>query len=448
MVKFVADHKRCALHADIGTGKTSTTILACAELLDCFDIRGVMVFAPLRVATIAWPGEFAKWDQFRNLTYQIVRGTTDERAAQLRRPANFHILNYDHLPWWVEWLAQQKGNPILQDMLVLDESSRLKSSSSNRFKDLKPMCDSGLFPRIIELTGTPAPERYSDLWSQYRLLDRGAALFKTKELFDHTFLDINPYNRHEVKLKKGADTEIQRRIAPITVTVRGEDYLKLPPVIENDFLLPLPDAARRMNDEFIEDMIAEIDGEQIAAVNRAIVSEKCRQVASGGVYTPDGRCIKLHEDKFDQLDEIIEYSQHPLLVAYWYRHELETIKRRYPTAPALAPKETVLEAQKTVARWNQGKIPLLFMHPASVGHGINLQEGGHDLVWLTIPWSNELYQQTIGRLRRQGQPHPVRVHRILMRETVDMVVDSAVNRKEFTQADLRFQLAKLQQSTI
>ena len=441
---FVQKTKRCAMHVDIGLGKTSTTLLACSDLLSTLSIRGVVVFAPLRVATISWPMELAKWDQFKHLTYRVIRGMTPESCWQLREPVDFTLINYELLPWWVEWVAAEVGRqPLPYDMLVLDESSRLKSHDSARFKALRPLADSGLFPRIVELTGTPAPESYDDLFSQYRLLDGGQRLEKKITHFRAKYQTQNPWSKFEWNLNKGADQIIQSKIADITVTIRAEEYLKMPTLLENDIYVDLPPDAQKVYAGFEDEMVAQIKDETVAAPSAAIVSEKCRQVVSGAVYDKEGKALPLHEAKFDALDELVEDGPGNLLVAYWYQHEAATIKKRYPDAPILGPGISDKLATDLVQRWNDRKIPLLFCHPASIGHGLNLQHGGHHLVWLTIPWSNELYGQTVGRLHRQGQDRPVTIHRILARKTIDQLVDKAIKDKEFNQKSLRAALAAL-----
>jgi SNF2 family DNA or RNA helicase len=444
--QHIITHERCAMHMDVGTGKTATTLTAIIDLLGSLDIRGAMVFAPLRVATIAWPEELRKWDQFAKVRAVVVRGTADKREALLRTPADIYLLNYDLLPWWVEWVAVEvRQRRLHTDMLVLDESSRLKASSSARFKSLRPVADSKLFRRIVELTGTPAPEDYEDLWSQYRLLDGGAALKPYVTHFRKTYYTQNPYNIYEWKLNKGADVVIQDRIAPLTFTARRQDYLDLPALIERQVLIDLPANARKHYSEVEKDMLTVLNDTTVAAPSAAIVSEKCRQVCSGGLYTADGTVLPLHEAKFDALDEILEDipTSQNILVAYWYKHEMLTIRQRYQAAPVLGPNLSEIEALRRVREWNDRKHRLLFMHPASVGHGINLQAGGNHLVFLTLPWSNELVGQTIGRLYRMGQERAVTVHRILCRDTVEERVDAVINSKEATQAKLRLALANV-----
>jgi SNF2 family DNA or RNA helicase len=448
--EFVKQHKRCALHMDVGTGKTASTISACKDLLESYDIRGVMVFAPLRVATIAWPEEFRKWEEFHHLHFTIVRGSDKDRIKQMNKPASFYLLNYDLMPWWVEWMAQEVRNKRKEfnfDMLVLDESSRLKSSSSSRFRHLKPLSDSSLFPRMVELTGTPAPENYEDLWSQYRLLDHGQRLEHYVTHFRTKYFETNPYNQFELKLRPDAQEQIQQQISDITFTIRAEEHLQMPKIMENTIHVDLPDDVKKFYKTIEKSMVADLNNTTIVASSAAIVSEKCRQVVSGAVYDENGTTHRLHEVKFDALDELLDGNPGNLLVAYWYKHEFETIRSRYPKAPVLGPNMTDAEALRIVRLWNEKKIPLLFAHPASVGHGINLQHGGHHLVWLTTPWSNEICQQFNGRLYRQGQSEHVTIHRIIMRGTIDPLVEQAIKNKEFSQQSLRKALATLQGTT-
>ena len=270
---FASRAKRCALHMDIGTGKTITALTAIVELLDCFDTRGVMVFGPLRVVTIAWPEEIAKWKFALNV--QVVRGTAGQRQRQLRSPAHVYLLNYELLPWWCDFvLAETKAKrQVRQDMLVLDESSRLKAHDSARFKALKPLVDSALFPRVVELTGTPAPEDYLDLFSQYRLLDRGDALTPYITHFKHLYYDQNPYSEFDWKLKDGAAAAIEARIAPLTFTARAADYLELPSLLEHVIHVNLPAEARRHYEEVEADMLTVVSDTTVVAPSAAIVSE-------------------------------------------------------------------------------------------------------------------------------------------------------------------------------
>lgn len=441
--------KRCAAHVDIGLGKSATTLTACSTLLGDLSVRGVVVFGPLRVVSIAWPMELAKWDQFKHLSYQVISGTSPEMNWKLREAKDFTLINYEILPWFVDWCAAEiQRRPLPFDMLVLDESSRLKAHDSGRFKALRPLADSQLFPRIVELTGTPAPESYADLFSQYRLLDGGARLGKGITKFRDQYMKQNPYSKFDWSMLPGASEQIQNRISDITITIRAEEYLQLPAILENNIYVDLPPEAQKVYAGFEDDMVAQIKDETIAAPSAAMVSEKCRQVVSGAVYDKDGKALPLHEAKFDALDELVEDGPKPLLVVFWYRHECEAIKKRYPTAEVISSGISDKDALNIVRRWNDGKVPLLCVHPGSVGHGINLQHGGNHLVWLTIPWSNELVRQMEGRLHRQGQGKPVTIHRILARKTIDMLVDQAVKDKEFNQKTLRAALAALHKDKV
>ena len=249
--------KRKALHMDVGSGKTTTTAVACSELLDDFAIRGVMVFGPRRVVSVAWPEELAKWDNLSHLTHILCRDDdVRTRIAMLRSRSDFYLLNYDLMPWWCDWVMKEvKIRPLMFDMLILDESSCLRTASSARFKELKPIADSDLFPRIIELTGTPAPEEYENLWSQFRLLDGGGALEPFITHFRKKYIDSNPYCRFETAMKPGAAAIIEERIAPLTVTVLADEFLDLPPCMEHTIYVTMPAEAVRIYEEFEQTMV-------------------------------------------------------------------------------------------------------------------------------------------------------------------------------------------------
>ena len=422
---------------DVGLGKTAVTLTAIKRLIDNFAIRSALVMAPLKVATIAWPDEIQKWDHARGLRVSLVRGTPAERHKALLRPADIYIINYEMTTWLVEWLYKH-WTPEFFDMIVLDESSRMKAHNSGRFKMFKAISKSPMFPRIVELTGTPMPERYQDLWSQYHILDGGERLEKYWTHYLKKYFETNPYNRFETTLRDGADVAIQGKIRDITISLEAKDYLSVPPMTEIDDLVTLPPAARTMYDELAEEAAAELeDGATINAFGTGSKTEKCRQVCSGAVYDEEKKSHPVHSEKMDRLEEILEDASENMLVAYWYKHEMEEIRKRWPSAPILGPGMSDKAATEVVADWNAGKIPVLFMHPASVGHGINLQHGGSCLVIVTMPWSNELYRQMVGRLHRQGQTKPVRVIRILTKKTVDAKVAAAITKKELAQLDLR-----------
>lgn len=437
--KFVVEHKKCALHIDMGLGKTVAVLTALKSLLDDFACKGVLVMAPLRVCTLTWPDEIKKWDHLSHLSLGVVRGDNTQRMKVLFEQHDIYIINYDQTAWMCEWiLACRDDLPF--DVLVLDESSKLKAGSSKRFKKLKVVATSPLFKRVVEMTGTPMPERYENLWSQYYLLDKGERLMPFVSHFRSRWMIQNEYNRFERKMRPGAAKEIQNNIREITLAMRAEDWLKLPKLIVNDIMLNLPPKARAVHDELEKEMVVELNGKEIIASNAAIVGEKCRQAASGALYHEvDGekRTIeRLHDVKLDALAEIIEEAEEPLLVAFWYNWESQEFKKRWPKAPILGSGVSDKEASRIIGLWNARKIPLLFMHPMSVGHGINLQEGGNILVFTVLPWSGEAYDQTIHRLLRMGQKKAVVVHRLLIKDSPDERVAKALKFKDFAQTSL------------
>lgn len=428
----------------MGLGKTVCVLSAIKKLRDDFAIFGVLVFAPLRVCTLTWPDEVKKWDHLRDLDLVVVRGSNAERLKILSEPHDIYVINYDQMQWMVEWIvACREDLPF--DMLVFDESSKLKSSKSKRFKTLKPVATSSLFKRVVEMTGTPMPEQYENLWSQYFLLDKGERLMSYISHFRSRWMEQNPWNRFERKMRKGAAKEIEQRIADVTLALRAEDWLELKKVVVNDIEIEIPASARKIYNEVETEMVTLIDDEEVVAGSAALVGEKCRQVAAGAMYVGEEekrRVVHLHSAKMDALADIIEESEEPLLVAFWYRWEMDEFKKRWPKAPILGSGISDKTARKIVADWNEKKVPVLFMHPQSVGHGINLQAGGHTLLFTVMPWSGEAYDQTIHRLQRLGQAKPVIVHRLIVKDSVDEDVAKALLRKDFNQQSLLRALAE------
>jgi hypothetical protein len=433
--------KKCALHIGCGLGKTVAVLTALKKLRDDFAILGALVVAPLRVCTLTWPDEVRKWDHLRDLDLVVVRGTAEQRLRILHEYHDIYVINYEHMAWLCEWIrACREVLPF--DTIVLDESSKVKSSASKRFKIMKPIVTSSLFKRVIEMTGTPMPEHYENLWSQYYLLDKGARLLPFVTHFRSRWMEQNPWNRFERKMRKGAHIEIEKRIADCTLALRSEDWLELKKVVVNDIKIELPAAARKVYDEIEREMVTKIRDEEVIAGNAAIVGEKCRQVAAGALYLgnaeDDGprRVEQVHTAKIDALADIIEESDENLLVAFWYKWEADEFRKRWPKAPILGSGVSDAKARAIVGDWNKGKTRVLFMHPMSVGHGINLQGGGSTLIFTVLPWSGEAYDQTIHRLQRMGQTRPVVVHRLLIEDSVDEAVAKALHGKDFTQASL------------
>lgn len=429
-VQFIVDNPRCALWLTMGLGKTVSTLTALADLIDSFEAQRVLIVAPLRVALSTWPAELRAWSHVSHLSSVVLAGRSpEERAAlALNDKADLHIINRELVPWLVETFARHKvAWPY--DTIVLDEASSFKSPKARRFKALRKVLPR--VSRMIELTGTPASNGLLDLWAQVFLLDGGERLGRTYSLYRdrHFAADYMGYNWTP---RAGAEAEIHKRLGDICLTLSAEDYLDLPPLIENDVCVPLPREARRVYQQLERDFLTEIEGQDVAVFNAAALTNKLLQCANGAAYLDDtGAWGTVHDAKLDALEDLIEAANGaPVLVAYCYRSDAERIEARFPQAERLTKDPNQIDA------WNAGKVPLLLAHPASAGHGLNLQEGGRHVIWFGLNWSLELYQQFNARLHRQGQRGPVVVHRIVADETVDQTVAAALRAKDTTQRAL------------
>ncbi|UOF83006.1 DNA/RNA helicase [Caudoviricetes sp.] len=456
--QWVMTHPMTSLWLDMGLGKTVSTLSAIARLRRSGAVRAVLVVGPLRVIEDTWPDEIAKWWHTEHLTTSHIRGNVSPRTVIRKNPdgslretmtkpstkglsalatrADIYLVSYDVLPALAQWCAEQKGD-LPFDMIVWDESSKMKNASARRFKLMKPVL--GRMKRGVLLTGTPAPQNYIDLWSQYFLIDRGARLGQFVTHFkDRHFEAIDRYG-YTLRMRNGAKETIERAISDVTLCMRAEDHLDMPALVENDIMLELPPHARKVYDDLEAELASELMLGDAVAVSEASLVNKCRQVASGAIYLEerDKTWEQVHDAKLDALADIIDDAQGtPILVAYEFRHDIERLLRRWPKAPWIGGGSK--DASGAIKAWNTGTVPVMFVHPASVGHGINLQHGGHILVWFTLTWSLELYQQTVARLYRQGQAHrSVIIHRILMKNTVDTDVRSALRTKDKGQSALK-----------
>ena len=431
---FLRSHKRCCLFLDMGLGKTVITLTYVKELLDDFAVNRVLVIAPKRVAEDTWTREKDKWDHLSDLTVSKVLGSAKQREIALATPADVYVINREN----VQWLVDRCGEKWDFDMVVIDELSSFKSSQAKRWRSLKRVIKLSTY--VIGLTGTPASNGYIDLWPEIFLIDSGAALGRTKTSYLDTYFYPGARKGHivyEWKLRAGAKERIDRQLRPFCLSMSKEDWLQLPPVFYNEVRVRLADEERREYERFsrdhvfpilegkastLEDMDSAIVGE-----TAAVVSNKLLQMANGAVYDDQGGVFHLHDRKLDALEEIIEAAQgQPVLVYYTYKHDAQRIQERFPYAKMLGGSEDITE-------WNKGNIPLLLCHPASAGHGLNLQQGGHIMVWFGIPWSLELYQQAEARLHRQGQEQSVIIHRIVSEGTLDEKVLAVLTRKDATQ---------------
>lgn len=424
--QFILDHPAAAVFLDCGLGKTVITLTAIRELLhDSFTVRRVLIIAPLRVARDTWPSEIRKWDHLSDLTYAVAVGNTAKRLAALRQKAEITIINRENVDWLV------KNNTFDFDMVVVDELSAFKSHRTRRFKALmkvRPMVS-----RIVGLTGTPSSNGLMDLWAEFRLLDMGKRLGRFLTHYRERYFLPDKRNAQMVftyKPRPGAEEKIYEAIGDITISMKSGDYLELPKCLTNVVRVEMNERERRIYERLKKDMAAEIDGKEIDAMNAAALSGKLLQMAAGAVYDGEGQAVRLHDRKLDALEDLVESANgRPVLIAYWFRHDLERIRKRFPGAREL-------RQEADIADWNAGKISIGLIHPASAGHGLNLQDGGSMLIWFSLTWSLELNQQTNARLWRQGQKHTVTIHYLVMKDSIDESVMAALSRKDKVQEAL------------
>lgn len=424
--QFILDHPAAAVFLDCGLGKTVITLTAIRELLhDSFAVRRVLIIAPLRVARDTWPSEIRKWDHLSDLTYAVAVGNTAKRLAALRQKAEITIINRENVDWLV------KNNTFDFDMVVVDELSAFKSHRTRRFKALmkvRPMLS-----RIVGLTGTPSSNGLMDLWAEFRLLDMGKRLGRFLTHYRERYFLPDKRNAQMVftyKPRPGAEEKIYEAIGDITISMKSGDYLELPKCLTNIVRVEMNERERRIYERLKKDMAAEIDGKEIDAMNAAALSGKLLQMAAGAVYDGEGQAVRLHDRKLDALEDLVESANgRPVLIAYWFRHDIERIRKRFPGAREL-------RQEADIADWNAGKISIGLIHPASAGHGLNLQDGGSMLIWFSLTWSLELNQQTNARLWRQGQKHTVTIHYLVMKDSIDESVMAALTRKDKVQEAL------------
>lgn len=424
---FIIDHPVAAILLDMGLGKSVITLTAINDLIyNSFEVNRVLVIAPLRVANNTWPDEIKKWDHLSHLTYSVVTGNKQQRLAALRQDVNLYIINRENL----KWLVEDYGVPFFYDMIVIDELSSFKSYRSQRFKCLKKIRPH--VKRIVGLTGTPSSNGLMDLWAEFRVLDMGQRLGRYITHYRTTYFDPDKRNQHMVftyKPKPGAEQQIYQQISDITISMKSKDYLKLPPLTMNTVKVHLSNQEAAVYDTMRDQLVVDTAGKQIDALNAASLSNKLSQMANGTVYDDNRNQVLIHDRKLDTLEDLIEAANgKPVLVAYWFKHDLERIKQRFEVRK--------IKTTKDISDWNQGTIPVGVIHPASAGHGLNLQAGGSTLIWYGLTWSLELYQQTNARLWRQGQTDPVVIHHIITENTIDEDILAALKRKDKAQTAL------------
>ena len=428
-IDYIETHPAAAVLLDMGLGKTVITLTAIANLLfDSFQAHRVLVIAPLRVARDTWPAEIQKWDHLNGLTYSVIIGTQQERMAALRKQADIYLINREN----TQWLIENSGMPFDYDMVVIDELSSFKSWQAKRFKSLMKVRPQ--VKRIIGLTGTPSSNGLMDLWAEFRVLDMGQRLGRFITRYREAYFIPDRRSMQQVfsyKPRPGAEDEIYRKIGDITISMRATDHLKMPECLMNRVLVRMDDQEQRIYDQMKAQLIVQIKGKEIDAVNAAALSGKLCQMANGAAYAEEKDIVSIHDRKLDALEDLIEGANgKPLLVAYWFKHDLKRIRERFPTVREV-------RTSKDITDWNAGYIPLAVIHPASAGHGLNLQAGGSTLVWFGLTWSLELYMQCNARLWRQGQKaNTVVVHHIITEGTIDEQIMKALERKDKTQSAL------------
>ena len=426
--EFIEEHPIAAVLLDMGLGKSVITLSAINNLcLDTFEVQKVLVIAPLRVARDTWKAEIEKWEHLKCLKYSIAVGTEAERKAALQKPANLYIINREN----VGWLIEQSGLPFDYDMVVIDELSSFKSYQAKRFKSLMRVRPT--ITRMVGLTGTPSSNGLMDLWAEFRLLDMGKRLGRFITHYRDEFFRPDKRNGQVIfsyKPKDGAEEEIYKRISDITISMKSTDYLQMPECIINEVEVSLSEKEMKMYNGLKKDLVLSVANKEIDAVNAGALSNKLSQMANGAVYDENKNYIEIHDRKLDALEDLIEQANgKPVLVAYWFKHDLERIRKRFDVRE--------IKSSQDIADWNNGKIPVAVVHPASAGHGLNIQEGGSTLIWFGLTWSLELYLQTNARLWRQGQKSKtVVIHHIITKETNDERIMKALREKELNQDEL------------
>lgn len=432
-IDYIETHPVAAVFLDMGLGKTSTTLTAINNLLfDSFEVHKVLVIAPLRVARDTWTAEVEKWDHLRNLRCSVSVGTEPQRRAAFDRQADIYIINRENLGWLIE----DSKIPFDFDMVVIDELSSFKNHNTKRFKSLLKVRPK--VSRIVGLTGTPASNGLMDLWAEFRILDMGERLgrFITKYRTDYFMPDKrNGQIIYSYKPLPYAEEAIYKKISDITISMKSTDHLQMPELISSEYEVQLSDEERKHYDELKQDLVLALGDGEITASNAASLSGKLSQMANGAIYDDDGNTVHIHDRKLDALEDIIEAANgKPLLVAYWFKHDLARIEERLHN---LHIPFSRLDDSVSIRRWNNGEIPVALIHPASAGHGLNLQSGGSTIVWFGLTWSLELYQQTVARLWRQGQSaSTVVVQHIVTKGTIDNRIIRALSQKEHIQTAL------------
>ena len=428
-IDYIEEHPTAALFLECGLGKTAITLSALQSLmLDSFDVKRCLIVAPLRVARDTWPAEIEKWDHLKGLTFEVAVGDEKTRIAAIknamRNNTRIVIINRENVPWLIA------NTPWIYDMVVLDELSSFKSSKALRFKALRKIRPR--IERIVGLTGTPAPNGYMDLWAQFRILDQGERLGKFITHYREEYFNLDPFKKFaDYEIKPDSAKRINDKISDITVSMQAVEHLKMPELLKQQEIITMSESEYGRYQELKRKKVLQLGDEKVTAKNAASLCGKLAQLANGAIYDEDGKILEVHERKLDALEDLIEEANgKPTLVAYWFKHDYERIKKRIPGVREIKTSEDIKD-------WNDKKIKVGLIHPASAGHGLNLQQGGSYMIWFGLTWSLELYEQTNARLWRQGQKsQTVVIKHIIAKGTVDEMIYEALINKHVTQSAL------------
>ncbi|WP_411679875.1 SNF2-related protein [Clostridium thailandense] len=421
--KWILDKPKAGLLMDMGLGKTVCTLTAIKELIyNYFDIVKALVIAPLRVAEDTWTVEAEKWDHLKHLKISKILGTEKERRAALNIKADIYVINREN----VVWLVKECGKKWSFDMVVVDELSSFKSPKSQRFKALRKVGAK----RIVGLTGTPSPNGLMDLWSEIYLLDQGERLGRTLTSYREQYFMPDKRNQNIIfsyKPKEEAEEVIYKKLSDICISMKAEDYLELPERIDNIISVKLQKDEEEKYKKFEKELLLPLKDSDIVANNAAVLTNKLLQFANGAIYDENDEVVEIHNEKLKALEEIIEAaSGKPVLIFYAYKHDRDRLKKYFKNAKELKTSEDI-------KKWNNGEIEIMLVHPASAGHGLNLQAGGNIIIWFGLTWSLELYQQANARLYRQGQKQNVIIHHLVAKGTIDDDVMKALENKSVGQ---------------
>ncbi|MBP3238134.1 MAG: DEAD/DEAH box helicase [Lachnospiraceae bacterium] len=429
-INYIMEHPIAAVILSMGLGKTSITLTAIEQLMyDRFEVSKVLVVAPLRVARNTWGEEIRKWDHLSHLKYSVVVGTAKERIQALKAGADIYIINRENL----QWLVDKSSVPFDFDMVVLDELSSFKNWQSKRVKSFLKVRPK--VRRVIGLTGTPSGNGLMDLFAEYKCLDMGKRLGRFITQYRNQYFVPDRMNGQIVysyRLRPGAEDQIFDKVSDITISMRALDHLKMPELIENEYRVFMDEDERYLYDTFYQEKILPLVDGEVTAANAAVLSGKLVQMANGAIYSDAGATVQIHNRKLDALEDLLEAANgEPVMVAYWYQHDLKRIEERLCQLNIYYEK---LDSDKSIAKWNRKELPVALVHPASAGHGLNLQSGGHILIWYGLTWSLELYQQTVARLWRQGQSsETVVIQHIITAGTIDEDIMEALKAKDMSQ---------------